>query len=352
MIKHRFYDEDGSLRSELAMLVQEKKLIPVIGSGFTRKCRSKNGVVPSGGDMLNYMVEVLSKKYNKNISCFENSSFASLCTKFDKQTTVEEKFDYFSDNFTLVELEKEKKDFLSLLWPYIYTINIDDGIERNSTYTMIPPRKDYYEKYIEEFNTVFKIHGDVHEYLKFLGSDVDRVDIIFNKKQYIDSLKSNKKMLSQFEDDFGTNNLLYIGCSLDDEPDLLSVVSGALKNVNAHREVYYVSHKELDQEMQDSILDYGITTCVVVKDYRQFYSSFVSTVSKLPVVKTSLIDFYREPEIVCLDEKTSTLNFMLCSDNLVPSKYKRKIMRPHFFIKRDVIDSTNTHKNSKVQNPI
>lgn len=351
MIKHRFFDKDILLQSELARLVNEEKLIPVIGSGFTRGCPSKKGLVPSGSDMTQYMKNVLSIKYKKDISSFSSTPFAKLCTSFDKQTSIEEKFEYFSDNFTKVEIDKDKINFLLLGWPYIYTLNIDDGIEKNSQYEVILPRKEFYEKYIEEFESVFKVHGDVHTYLKYLDSDDNREEIIFNKKQYIDSLRENKKMLSKFEDDFGTSNLLYIGCSLDDEPDLLSVVSASLKNVFAHREVYYVFHKELDQEMQDNLEDYGITTCIVVSDYNKFYTTLKKNVSKLPKTKKSLIDFYHEPKVSQLDDKDSTLNFMLTSDNLTPVPYKRNILRPHFFIKRDIINS-KILKELKTNSPI
>ena len=37
---------------------------------------------------------------------------------------------YLRNNFTRVAIEDKKKDLLSLPWPYIYTLNIDDGIEK------------------------------------------------------------------------------------------------------------------------------------------------------------------------------------------------------------------------------
>ncbi len=339
MIAHKYFDSDHSLQLKLAKLINERKLVPVIGSGFTRGCPAKKGSVPSGEDMTNHMKEFLSNKYGKKISEFATTSFSKLCTGFEKQTSVEEKFEYFSSKFTKVQINKNQLDFLSLAWPYLYTLNIDDGIEGNSSFEVILPKKEFYDRYIEEFNSIFKIHGDVHNYLKYLGDDKNREDIIFNKKQYIDSLKSNKKMLAKFEDDFGTSNLLYIGCSLDDEPDLLSVIGEALKNSHTHRETYYVSHRKLDQEMQDILEDYGITTCVVVSDYNLFYSTIVKQVTSLPKTKSSFIEFYLEPEIMHLNKDSSNLNFMLSSDNLIPTPYKRKIHKPHFFIERSVIAS-------------
>ena len=80
MIEHKYFESDKDLQLELAKLINEKKLIPIIGSGFTKGCRAKNGIVPSGKDMIQYMKGILSKKYNKDISSFADASFSKLCT--------------------------------------------------------------------------------------------------------------------------------------------------------------------------------------------------------------------------------------------------------------------------------
>lgn len=346
MISNKFFDSDTSIQSEIVNLITAQKLIPVIGSGFTRNCPARSGFVPSGGDMVQHMIKVLANKYGKDEKHYKDYKFSELCTMFDKRTTTSEKFDYFSQNFTGVILDKDKKDFINLGWPYLYSLNIDDAIEKNSEFSVILPRKEFYYKYIEEFKTVFKIHGDVDFYLK----DLDNEEIIFNKKQYIDSLKSNKKMLAKFQDDFGTNNLMYIGCSLNDEPDLLSVISTSIKNNPIHRGTYYVSDKKLDLEMQDLLEDYGITTCVVVSDYNLFYRKISKLVNDTPVKSDTFIDFYSEPEINILEDDKSDLNYLLKSDNLIPVPYKRKIFKPHFFINRTV--SKKILEDLKYKSPI
>lgn len=43
------------LYDEIISHFRGERLIPIIGSGFTRESVSKNGKVPSGHDMKNYM---------------------------------------------------------------------------------------------------------------------------------------------------------------------------------------------------------------------------------------------------------------------------------------------------------
>ena len=44
---------------------------------------------------------------------------------------------------------------------------------------------------------------------------------VFTQEQYIASLRDNKTLLSMLKHDSDFQNLLFIGCSLDDEIDLL-----------------------------------------------------------------------------------------------------------------------------------
>lgn len=121
MIKKVIWKDDKKTRDMISQLINDKKLFPVFGSGFTAKCKAKNGVVPSGKDMITYMIEFLSKAYDKPAESFQGRNFPDLCTLYSKKSTIDEKFDYFSSNFTEVIIEEEKKRFLSLFTQYVYT---------------------------------------------------------------------------------------------------------------------------------------------------------------------------------------------------------------------------------------
>ena len=176
------WKDDKKTRDMISQLINDKKLFPVLGSGFTAKCKAKNGVVPSGKDMITYMIEFLSKAYDKPAESFQGRNFPDLCTLYSKKSTIDEKFDYFSSNFTEVIIEEEKKRFLSLFTQYVYTLNIDDGIEHNcSQFNVLLPNTEIFDKYIEKYTTVFKLHGDVSFYLKNIENENNKfiTDVMF-----------------------------------------------------------------------------------------------------------------------------------------------------------------------------
>lgn len=334
MIKKVIWKDDKKTRDMISQLINDKKLFPVFGSGFTAKCKAKNGVVPSGKDMITYMIEFLSKAYDKPAESFQGRNFPDLCTLYSKKSTIAEKFDYFSSNFTEVIIEEEKKRFLSLFTQYVYTLNIDDGIEHNcSQFNVLLPNTEIFDKYIEKYTTVFKLHGDVSFYLK----NIENESIIFNKKEYIESIKKNGKMLAKLKEDFADKNIIYIGCSLDDEPDLLSIVAEAAKERLAESQAFYISRRDIDEEEQDLLEEYGITTIVKIENYISFFADIISLCSD-KTNSTDFFDNYHEPKFIRLGKSDVTIDTLLNSNSIVPSPFEGKIFLPPYFIKRDVLN--------------
>lgn len=334
MIKKVIWKDDKKTRDMISQLINDKKLFPVFGSGFTAKCKAKNGVVPSGKDMITYMIEFLSKAYDKPAESFRGRNFPDLCTLYSKKSTIDEKFDYFSSNFTEVIIEEEKKRFLSLFTQYVYTLNIDDGIEHNcSQFNVLLPNTEIFDKYIEKYTTVFKLHGDVSFYLK----NIENESIIFNKKEYIESIKKNGKMLAKLKEDFADKNIIYIGCSLDDEPDLLSIVAEAAKERLAESQAFYITRRDIDEEEQDLLEEYGITTIVKIENYISFFADIISLCSG-KTNSTDFFDNYHEPKFIRLGKSDVTMDTLLNSNSIVPSPFEGKIFLPPYFIKRDVLN--------------
>lgn len=334
MIKKVIWKDDKKTRDMISQLINDKKLFPVFGSGFTAECKAKNGVVPSGKDMITYMIEFLSKAYDKPAESFQGRNFPDLCTLYSKKSTIDEKFDYFSSNFTEVIIEEEKKRFLSLFTQYVYTLNIDDGIEHNcSQFNVLLPNTEIFDKYIEKYTTVFKLHGDVSFYLK----NIENESIIFNKKEYIESIKKNGKMLAKLKEDFADKNIIYIGCSLDDEPDLLSIVAEAAKERLAESQAFYISRRDIDEEEQDLLEEYGITTIVKIENYISFFADIISLCSD-KTNSTDFFDNYHEPKFIRLGKSDVTIDTLLNSNSIVPSPFEGKIFLPPYFIKRDVLN--------------
>ena len=114
--------------------LKRKMIIPIIGSGFTLNSEAKNGKVPSGKDYQEHMIDSLCNKFEELKDSKEkmyNEPFSQIAELYIKQIDDIDKRNYFVSNFTDVKIrEKNKIDFLKIEWPYIYTLNIYDAIEK------------------------------------------------------------------------------------------------------------------------------------------------------------------------------------------------------------------------------
>ena len=216
----RFEDVKESIINNM----RRSMLIPIIGSGLTRKCRSLKGVVPSGDDYRKYMLEEISQAIT--LSPDENerlktAPFSTVSEVYYESGIIplDRQRCYLRDNFTHVQIEDYKQEFLSLPWPYIYTLNIDDGIEQSSKYNhVVHSNRDVDEHIFDEKNCVIKLHGDVNDMLTYKDAN----GTILTQKQYANSIRQHSSLLTKLEHDSIYENLIYIGCSLDDEIDLLA----------------------------------------------------------------------------------------------------------------------------------
>ena len=130
----------NEVKEELISNMRRNMLIPIIGSGFTRQCTSRKGEVPSGEDYRKHMIAEILKAIPLSEADQENlnkETFSNVSSIYHEHIDCETQKTFLRDNFTKVSIEENKKRFLSLPWPYIYTLNIDDGIECGSDYNHI-----------------------------------------------------------------------------------------------------------------------------------------------------------------------------------------------------------------------
>lgn len=243
MIQCVSYDE---VSNEIIQMMRRKTIIPVIGSGFTRDCIARSGKVPSGEDYYNYMIAQIVDQNPDEMKVKElnNESFSSISSIYHKMVQAEKQQSYLLNKFTNVKLENVKKNFLKIDWPYIYTLNIDDAIENNSEFkTVLYANRDIRNSIFEQEKCVIKLHGDIKDILKYEDSNCE----IFDQKQYVVSIKKNVSLLKKLTHDYEYLNLLYIGCSLSDEIDLLFSTSMANDNNNNIFDSKVLSIKQIEE---------------------------------------------------------------------------------------------------------
>ena len=322
------------VKEELQSHFRRKMLVPVLGSGFTKSCVSYKGCVPSGEEYRQYMIEqlkALDAVPEEEFESLKELSFSEVCEYYYEVVDYDIKKNYLKDNFTSVILPQNRRNFLNIDWLYIYTLNIDDAIEKNSQYTcVICSNRKVNKTIFEEEKCVVKLHGDVWEMIKYHDDKTE----IFSKTQYVNSLYSNTTLLSRLKHDSTCQNLIYIGCSLNDEIDLLSIQQSE-EIVLANR--YICLTKEPTALERIKYKKYGITHCVLFESFDSIYDE--------------LYELYKESQKISCDELSQHQHFSYkkCVDRYEDNKSyflfgktllnkQGEVTYPYYFISRKISD--------------
>lgn len=152
-------------------LITDRLLIPILGSGFTSGALAQKGKVVTGKELRAYMLNLLKEREymeEEDQKAIEKYEFSKIAGLYENSECIsdDERRSYIKNNFFNIRLEEPQKEFLDINWPYIYTLNIDDGIERNSDFKQVINAFDEIdEKIFDEAKCVIKLHGDVRQYL-------------------------------------------------------------------------------------------------------------------------------------------------------------------------------------------
>ena len=334
----------GEVLSSIKNNIISSSLIPVLGSGFSVRMMARNGLVPSGNDMRQYMIQVLSESdpsYN-----FEDKSFSQLTKYYNKKILLADRKEYFLKNFTEVKLSELGREFLTISWPYLYTLNIDDAIEKNSECIPVGPHREFDESFETYEKRVYKLHGDVHEILSMKYGDQC---YIFDSDQYMDSLEDNRWILEKLKQDYLEKNILFLGCSLGDELDLRKVFSSVKKEKSLVKtEKYFITDREPSEYELMDLESYGITTVVVVDTYDEFYETMISVKSEITAITmTEGIELYKNIPVFILSNLDEANKDYVLHEKMPHNKKENKITLPYFFTSRLITDDIITDMDKK-----
>lgn len=330
----------SELEDELKGHLKRQDLFPIIGSGFTKGCTAgprRDGCVPCGEDMKRYMREYL-KAHNHSVSL--DMPFSKVARYYDKFAEPSDFWSYFKQNFTEVRLPEDRQQFLDVNWRFVYTLNLDDAIEKNSRYkSKVLPRRELQEDALKDDKCVFKLHGDADELIKYRrpNSDGPNPNATLTFPDYVASLNTNRAMLDKLSEDLSFTNAMFIGCSLSDELDLLSVaqqLQAVSPGIQLNR--YFVMSGEPDEFLKVDLADYGIDTVITVDDWELFYQQFAAMAATcLYVEEEELRGFQNLP---CADAREEDGIDYLIHGRPLLDKERKIVYYPDFFIHRDIED--------------
>ncbi|MFR3729996.1 SIR2 family protein [Lacrimispora sp.] len=329
--------------SKLNSLMNIGNLVPVIGAGFTKELRTHNGVVPSVDELKREMVSIMSSIEKSDESEFKEIPLPNLADELWDYLDAEENYkykerfrDYIDINFTKVfDIDQSRRHFLNSRWKTIFTLNYDDAIENTLDIDVVVP----YDKYSvrNDKNSVIKLHGDAKRYV----TTGDSKYCVLGKRQYVNLIKSsdNKDILNVMESAFFSKSILFIGCSLDDELDILYSAGTQLEVKAKRNDQHHIIYVLFDEQKDINTIkfkEYGITDIIKVDDNSiiELYES-IHLISKENEVlrKKDLLGEFTDIRLEYLDERNDkNLDYLFYNDRVDINN--GVIKYPGFFIER------------------
>ena len=327
------YDEGIRILAKLAL---NRELVPFFGAGFTRGCPTKSSrVVPGSDDACQEMKNlIIAEKTPFTESDLANMDFFEVSDLFFEYVPVLKRSEYFEEYYTSVRLYPSQIDFLNKInWPYAYTINVDDGIEHNSDFKVILP----YHKIRRPKTSnklLYKLHGDAYYESSYV--DNNQQNIVFSSSQYLSAItdEKNTDIYSALLSDFSEKNLIFIGCSLQNESDL-KYVYGKSDPLKAEAFRIALRTEVPPISVQQKMKQHGINHLLLVNNYELFYSGFVNEYERQAAEVRSEIYKYINPKSVSNNDRDFSLDLLAGKDIFVPEK--NQFMHGAFHIARTAV---------------
>jgi len=250
---------------DLMQSMQADRLVPILGSGFTKGLPSKAGIVPSSDSLKEKLLDLFfeyfpcddterhkikSKSFSQVSDCFID--LFSSGEKFTNEN-IKDEFATYMENFYsgVHNISSSQREFLQCGWPYLYTLNYDSAVEsvlKDKNYEVVVPYRDLNLKRLKEKHCIIKLHGDVYAFLQ----SGNLCYCVLSKKQYLKTITDpkNKDLMSWLQDDYSSKDILFIGCGLENEYDFLFVDSSKQLNglsEDSSQNSYYIYYDESPQ---------------------------------------------------------------------------------------------------------
>lgn len=270
---------DPSAAEKIQTLYRASRLIPFLGSGFTKDAAAKKGRVPDAASLVKLITGTaaarpgLSPSDGAEIAAIRQLKNAFSLLRKPEHFTPKQASTLLENVFYKVRIaDQGKQRLLKLDWPHIFTFNIDDGIENVvHGYKVLAPNKDVSREYIASNPCLFKIHGDIEEYLKY-----EDYNLIFTWRDYAHSIDSNEAMLGYLAEEARNSSFLFIGCSLDAEIDLLNLTS----KISFAKSIFLKKGRaSIDASL--TLEDYGIEQIIYFDTYDEIANWIADTLSPI-----------------------------------------------------------------------
>lgn len=354
-----YYQNDGDKKKILDMcrvLMEKDLLVPCLGSGFSKGISTLNGIIPDGKTFKRDLIALLNR-FDKEITTKEDidevsKSFNELADFFwsrceDNQLLKKGFIKYCNDNFANSrDIPVPHKQFLNSGWKSIFSLNYDDVIEKViPSISIILPYHSQNEIFLEESKCLYKLHGDIKEYL-VTG---DPRHFIMGKRLYVDTIKNpqNKEMLDKIKLFSYSKSFLFVGCSLADELDLLYASEFGIEHlfcgIDLSKQAHICLHFSEDNKILNAQIqkyrNYGISHLLIVnsqEDYNDFYIHINSIRNNITSVSSLRMEAFSGIKTVDNKNVDWNIHALFNIGTVFKEFHKRIISLPLFVIDRTI----------------
>lgn len=344
----KIYDFGDSNDKELVErllegLIQKENLVPMIGTGFSSGLRTRNGSIPTVAELTEEMIDIMCIIDGGDKEELKDVILTDLADEFWKMVSISKNkayknrfIEYVENNFTRVfDVDQPRREFLNSYWKTIFTLNYDDTIENVLETNILIP----YDK-INRINSkgcLIKLHGDAKKYA--LTGD-DKYCVLGNK-QYINLIKDerNEDIVKNLEDAFFSKSIMFVGCSLNQELDVLYSSGISLEEKcrsNKEHHMIYLSYGDSEVENVLKYKKYGITDIIKVNEetIHELYGLVHSISEKNEMLREKdLLKDFTDISFEYLDTRNDeNLEYLFYNDKVCMNKGKIKL--PGFFVER------------------
>lgn len=297
---------------ELVRYSSNRSLVPIFGAGFTTGCESYLGTVPNTSTATKDMISLIQKSNSCPCSADEMSSmdFFSVSDIFFDCVEYNKRADYFEKKYTNVKLFQPQIDFLTKIpWPYAYTLNIDDGIEENSDFSVVLPYHKFRRPKTSK-KLLYKLHGDAAHECKY--NDENQENIIFSQRQYLRAIteENNSDIYDALLSDYSQQNIVFIGCKLSNEIDLKYIYDKSKEyESDSKRIVLRRNMPSVNEQLE--LKRHGINQIILVDSvYDTFYSDFINKYMETLSKKITEIYKFFNPQIKPVTDKENSIKLI------------------------------------------
>lgn len=325
----------------LIQQLEEERLIPIFGAGFSKGAKARNGIVPDGWEASKMMQKIILQCVDfiaeQNLSAKTFNDTAKLFNQLNNKGFLKGRYkDFFRDNFTDAHLDNIKKAFLEIAWPYALTLNVDDAIEKTGAFTAILPYLNADNNYRRN-KSIYKLHGDASFECLYLH---DEATIVFDMDQYTKSLNDvhNQSFRDCICNTYRDFNMFFIGCSLTNEADLKYLYNQTKEE--AKETSRFILRKEKPDLLEEMTLEeHGITDIILTEDYDRFYVNFLNEY-QAHKIKTKIEDYpFKNPTIKAEPDK----DLKYFGGYRTFDEKENCFHKSNLIIERDCIDTLHRH---------